>query len=59
MHVFVDRDSQGFVYVKFGDTAAAIAAQRALHQRYFGGRTVSADFQFVKVYENHFGLAGP
>ena len=53
-HIFVDKNSQGFVYIKFADDAAAVAAQKALHQRYFGGRTVSAEFQFLKVYDNYF-----
>ena len=53
-HVFVDRESFGFVYLKFGTIAAAEGAKRALHGRWFAGRTVSAEYQFTAVYDRHF-----
>ena len=48
-HVAVDKESQGFVYIKFTTVAAATAAQKALDNRFFGGRTVSTEYQFEKV----------
>jgi RNA-binding protein 39 len=53
-HVFVDRESFGFVYLKFGTIAAAEGAKKALHGRWFAGRTVSAEYQFTAVYDRHF-----
>ena len=53
-HVFVDRESEGFVYLKFADVAGASKAKDALHGRWFAGRTVAAEFQFTAVYDRHF-----
>jgi len=55
-HAFVDKDSQGFVYLKFVDTASSTRAQQALHARWFAGRKIAAEFQFAEVYDGHFGL---
>ena len=55
-HAFVDKDSRGFVYLKFGDTAGCTKAQQALHARWFAGRKIAAEFQFTEVYDGHFGL---
>ncbi|PSC72790.1 Splicing factor isoform 1 [Micractinium conductrix] len=55
LHVFVDRASRGFVYIKFADVAAATNAQRALHGRWFAARQIAADFQFTQIYNAHFG----
>ena len=53
-HSFVDRESEGFVYLKFADVAGAAKAKDALHGRWFAGRTVAAEFQFTAVYDRHF-----
>ena len=53
-HVFVDKDSSGFVYLRFGSVAAASAARAALHTRWFASRMIAAEFQFTAVYERHF-----
>ena len=53
-HAFVDKDSQGFVYVKFENVAGASAAKQALHARWFAGRMIAAEFQFTAVYNQHF-----
>lgn len=53
-HVFVDKDSAGFVYLRFTSTAAAAAARGALHTRWFAGRMIAADFQFTAVYQREF-----
>ena len=49
-HVFVDKHSAGFVYLKFETVAASAAAQQALHTRWFAGRMIAAEFQFVALY---------
>ena len=55
-HTHVDRDSQGFVYVKFVSVAGAAGAQAALHSRWFAGNLIAAEFQFAAVYNRHFGI---
>ncbi|CAI7894831.1 unnamed protein product [Closterium sp. NIES-53] len=42
--VKVDRASEGHVYVQFETVAVASAARTALHNRYFGGKPISATF---------------
>ncbi|KAL4447210.1 hypothetical protein ABPG77_007243 [Micractinium sp. CCAP 211/92] len=56
LHVFVDKASRGFVYLKFDSVPAAANAQRALHGRWFAARQIAADFQFTPIYNQHFGL---
>lgn len=56
-HIHVDKNSQGFVYLKFGELQGAAAAQRALHGRWFAGRQIVADFQFTPIYNNYFKCA--
>lgn len=53
-HIFVDKDSKGFVYMKFNMPQGCMAAQQALNQRWFARRMIQADFQFEAVYNNHF-----
>ncbi|MEW5317543.1 MAG: hypothetical protein WDW38_008831 [Sanguina aurantia] len=55
-HVSVDKNSQGFVYLKFASTEAAAAAQHALHGRFFAGRCICCSFEFDREYCRHFGL---
>jgi len=55
-HIFVDKDSRGFVYLKFATTQGSMAAQQALNARWFARRMIAAEFQFVAVYNTHFGL---
>jgi hypothetical protein len=47
---------QGFVYLKFGTAEAAAAAHRALMGRWFAGRQIVAEYQFVAPYQQHFGI---
>lgn len=54
LHTFVDKTSQGFVYVRFATVDAAKAAQQALHSRWFAKRRIAAEYQFTKVYEAYF-----
>jgi len=43
------------VYVRFDQVTAAQAAQKALHGRWFAGKQVCAEFQFVAPYTQRFG----
>lgn len=54
--VHVDAASKGFVYLKFDTMAAATAAQRALHGRWFNQKQLCADFQFTPLFNSHFKL---
>ncbi|PNH05905.1 RNA-binding protein 39 [Tetrabaena socialis] len=56
MHVWVDPRSKGFVYLRFTATAAAEAAHRTLHGRWYGGRQILAEYQFAQTYDSHFKL---
>ena len=56
LHAAADPASPGFVYVRFGTTPAAQAAQAALHGRWFAGRQVAAQFQFAGPYASRFGV---
>lgn len=56
VHVFVDKNSKGFVYLKFMSTQGAQAAQQALNGRWFAGRRIAAEFQFAQPYSTHFGV---
>ena len=55
-HAYVDKDSQGFVYLRFVDEASCTRAQSALHARWFAGRKIAAEYQFKEIYDGHFGL---
>ena len=54
LHHHVDKDSKGFIYLKFASTDAGSKAQMALNGRWFAGREVIAEFQFTAVYDSHF-----
>ncbi|GMH13520.1 hypothetical protein Nepgr_015361 [Nepenthes gracilis] len=53
-HIFVDKNSAGFVYLRFNDTQSAINAQRALHGRWFAGKMITATFMPPQNYEVKF-----
>lgn len=55
-HVWVDRESNGFVYLKFGTLDAAKSAYNDLSGRYFNARRIAVEYQFTKVYDEYFGL---
>lgn len=55
-HIHVDKDSSGFVYLKFEAVDGCQKAQQALHSRWFAGRMIAAEFQFTAVYNNHFEI---
>ena len=53
-HCAVDKNSKGFVYLKFGKLTSAINAVNSLDQRYFGGRKITAEFLPDDVYKKRF-----
>ncbi|XP_061979030.1 uncharacterized protein LOC133699682 [Populus nigra] len=53
-HIYVDKNSAGFVYMRFENVQAAINAQRALHGRWFAGKLITATFMVPQTYEAKF-----
>ncbi|KAG8091696.1 hypothetical protein GUJ93_ZPchr0012g19493 [Zizania palustris] len=53
-HIFVDKNTAGFVYMHFGNSAAAADAQRALHGRWFAGKMITATFMTAQQYKTKF-----
>ncbi|KAH9669347.1 splicing factor CC1-like protein [Citrus sinensis] len=53
-HIYVDKRSAGFVYLRFESTEAAASAQRAMHMRWFARRLISAIFMKPEDYEAKF-----
>ncbi|KAF7134980.1 hypothetical protein RHSIM_Rhsim08G0004300 [Rhododendron simsii] len=43
-HIHVDKNSAGYVYLRFDTVEGASGAQRAMHQRWFARRLISAVF---------------
>ncbi|KAJ0010178.1 hypothetical protein Pint_34337 [Pistacia integerrima] len=59
-HIFVEKNSDGFVYLQFENTEAAMNAQCALHGRWFAGKMITATFlviTFSRFYLNLFNLS--
>ncbi|KAL0874655.1 hypothetical protein Bca101_024360 [Brassica carinata] len=50
-HIYVDKNSAGFVYLRFESVQAAMAAQRAMHMRWFAQKMISATFLPPHEYE--------
>ncbi|PKU85655.1 RNA-binding protein 39 [Dendrobium catenatum] len=53
-HIYVEKNSAGFVYLRFENTNAAMNAQRALHGRWFAGKMITATFMLPQNYEAKF-----
>ncbi|PON45067.1 Splicing factor-like protein [Parasponia andersonii] len=53
-HIHVDKNSAGFVYLRFENTQSAMAAQRALHGRWFAGKMITATYMLPQNYEDKF-----
>ncbi|XP_016691369.1 RNA-binding protein 39 isoform X3 [Gossypium hirsutum] len=53
-HIYVDRNSAGFVYLRFEDAQGAINAQRNLHGRWFAGKMITATYMIPQTYEAKF-----
>lgn len=54
LHVYVDKNSQGFVYMKLGSINAATSAINALNGRWFAGRQLAADYMSESTYHDRF-----
>ncbi|KAI4310391.1 hypothetical protein MLD38_035372 [Melastoma candidum] len=50
-HIYVDRNSAGCVYLRFDNVTGAMAAQKAMHMRWFAGRAISAIFLQPSEYD--------
>ncbi|CAL9107986.1 unnamed protein product [Musa textilis] len=55
MHIYVDKNSIGWVYLRFDSAASAANCQIAMHGRWFAGRAISAAFMNHQEYEAKFG----
>ncbi len=44
LHVFVDKNSAGHVYIKFDNEASARAAHSTMNGRWFAGKQISSEF---------------
>jgi len=53
-HIFVDKNTAGFVYLQFDSVAAAGKAQQALHGRWFAGKMITATFMSAQEYSTKF-----
>ncbi|KAK4741332.1 hypothetical protein SAY87_024920 [Trapa incisa] len=53
-HIYVDKNSTGYVYLRFENVAAAMSAQRAMHLRWFAGRSIAAIYMQPHEYEAKF-----
>ncbi|XP_020591018.1 RNA-binding protein 39-like isoform X1 [Phalaenopsis equestris] len=53
-HIYVEKNSAGFVYLRFENTTAAMNAQRALHGRWFAGKMITATFMIPQNYDAKF-----
>uniref|UniRef100_A0A0A9A187 Pco133413 n=1 Tax=Arundo donax TaxID=35708 RepID=A0A0A9A187_ARUDO len=53
-HIFVDKHTAGFVYLRFDSITAAMSAQKALHGRWFAGKMITATFMSPQQYEMKF-----
>ncbi|CAA2968802.1 RNA-binding protein 39-like [Olea europaea var. sylvestris] len=53
-HIFVDKNSAGYVYLRFESVEAASRAQLAMHKRWFARRLISAIFLQPYEYDAKF-----
>ncbi|CAI0468814.1 unnamed protein product [Linum tenue] len=53
-HIFVDKNTMGFVYLRFDNTQAAMNAQHALHGRWFAGKMITATYMVPQMYQQKF-----
>jgi len=54
LHVFVDKDSAGHVYLKFGTLEGAQKAQIGLNKRWFSQNQISAEYMDPQAYHARF-----
>jgi len=55
-HIFVDKNSKGFVFLKFASVDGARKAVAALNHRWFAGKMITAEYMTEPVYNQKFGL---
>ncbi|KAL6554806.1 hypothetical protein OROGR_006064 [Orobanche gracilis] len=53
-HIYVDKNSAGYVYLRFDSVEAASRAQQAMHKRWFARRLISAIFLQPYEYDAKF-----
>ncbi|KAL2521383.1 Splicing factor [Forsythia ovata] len=53
-HIYVDKNSAGYVYLRFESVDAASRAQQAMHKRWFARRLISAIFLQPYEYDAKF-----
>nr|GEW03179.1 RNA-binding protein 39 isoform X2 [Tanacetum cinerariifolium] len=53
-HIHVDKQSAGYVYLRFDSVEAASRAQQAMHKRWFAGKMISAIFLQPYEYDAKF-----
>jgi len=53
-HIFVDKNSQGFVYLKMATLNSATHTLNMLNGRIYGGRSVTVEYQSTQAYEKIF-----
>lgn len=58
-HIFVDKNSIGFVYLRFDDVSSSRKARDAFHGRWFASRQISAEFVSEATYELKFPKSKP
>ncbi|KAJ8544078.1 hypothetical protein K7X08_028589 [Anisodus acutangulus] len=57
-HIHVDKNTSGYVYLRFDSVEAASRAQQAMHKRWFAGRSISAIFLQPYEYDAKFKGTG-
>ncbi|XP_076887410.1 uncharacterized protein LOC143537550 isoform X2 [Bidens hawaiensis] len=53
-HIYVDKQSAGYVYLRFESVEAASRAQQGMHKRWFAGKMISAIFLQPYEYDAKF-----
>uniref|UniRef100_A0ACD5TTX3 Uncharacterized protein n=1 Tax=Avena sativa TaxID=4498 RepID=A0ACD5TTX3_AVESA len=53
-HIYVDKHTAGFVYLRFDSITAAMGAQKALQGRWFAGKMITATYMSTQQYEAKF-----
>ncbi|KAL7104547.1 hypothetical protein ACP275_08G252100 [Erythranthe tilingii] len=53
-HIYVDKNSAGYVYLRFESIEAASGAQQAMHKRWFARKMISAIFLQAYEYDAKF-----
>lgn len=55
-HIFVDRNTTGFVYLRFDNSTSSSNAQHALHGRWFAGKMITATFMMMTIIYSYLKL---